>query len=164
MRISPRVRKLSPTLDWKLFSIINSKHKFYKAWASTIANFHNHPRLPITASDITSCSYFVPQSQYGVSIHLDVLGGKLFGSMRISPRVGPMLVVGCWRPPWSLTVTEDRRSMSVFLLYCQLSLGQMANFPALIASKSLDLWNHHVFVYSCSQAVLTVAWCLPVYR
>ena len=36
-------------------------------------------------------------------------------------------------------VTEDGRSMSVFSLYWQLSLGRMANFPAFIASKSFDL-------------------------
>ena len=33
--------------------------------------------------------------------------------------------------------TEDGRSMSVFLLYGQLSQDQMANFPAFIASKFL---------------------------
>ena len=35
--------------------------------------------------------------------------------------------------------TEDERSTSVFSLYGQLSQGQMANFPAFIASKSFDL-------------------------
>ena len=39
---------------------------------------------------------------------------------------------------------DDGRSMSVFSLYWQLSLGRMANFPAFIASKSFDLWNHHI--------------------
>jgi hypothetical protein len=40
--------------------------------------------------------------------------------------------------------TEDERSMSVFLVYWQLSQSQMANFPAFIASKSFDLSNHHI--------------------
>ena len=40
-------------------------------------------------------------------------------------------------------LTEDRRSTSVFSLYWQLSQGQMADFPAFIASRSFDLWNHH---------------------
>ena len=40
--------------------------------------------------------------------------------------------------------TEDGRSTSVFLLYWQLSQGWMADFPAFIASKSFDLWNHHI--------------------
>ena len=40
--------------------------------------------------------------------------------------------------------TEDGRSMSVFLLYGQLSQGRMVDFPAFIASKSFDLWNHHI--------------------
>ena len=35
--------------------------------------------------------------------------------------------------------TEDERSMSVFLLYWQLSLGRMADFPAFIASNFFDL-------------------------
>ena len=40
--------------------------------------------------------------------------------------------------------TKDRRSTSVCSLYGQLSQGWMANFPAFIASKSFDLWNHHI--------------------
>ena len=47
------------------------------------------------------------------------------------------------RIPWS-TSTEDGRSMRVCLLYGQLSQGRMADFPAFIASKSFDLWNHHI--------------------
>ena len=43
-----------------------------------------------------------------------------------------------------LSTREDGRSMSVFSLYWQLSLGRMANFPAFIDSKSFDLWNHHI--------------------
>ena len=35
--------------------------------------------------------------------------------------------------------TEDGRSMSVFSLYWQTSQGQIAEFPAFIASKSFDL-------------------------
>ena len=34
---------------------------------------------------------------------------------------------------------EDGRSTSVFSLYWQISLGQMVNFPAFIASKYFDL-------------------------
>ena len=40
----------------------------------------------------------------------------------------------------SILATEDGRSTSVFSLYWQLSQGQMANFPAFIASNSFDLW------------------------
>ena len=40
--------------------------------------------------------------------------------------------------------TEDGRSTTVFSLYWQLSQGRMADFPAFIASKSFDLWNHHI--------------------
>ena len=40
--------------------------------------------------------------------------------------------------------TEDGRSMSVCSLYGQLSQGWMADFPAFIASKSFDLWNHYI--------------------
>ena len=45
------------------------------------------------------------------------------------------------------STTQDGRSMSVFLLYWQLSLGRMVNFPAFIASKSYDLshWNFEFF-------------------
>ena len=39
---------------------------------------------------------------------------------------------------------EDGRSISVFLVYWQHSQGRMANFPAFIASKSFDLWKHHI--------------------
>ena len=35
-------------------------------------------------------------------------------------------------------------SMSVFSVYWQPSQGRMANFPAFIASKSVDIWNHHI--------------------
>ena len=38
--------------------------------------------------------------------------------------------------------TEDRRPTSVFSLYWQPSW--MAYFPAFIASKYFDLWNHHI--------------------
>ena len=41
-------------------------------------------------------------------------------------------------------ITGDGRSTSVFSLYGQISQGQMANFPAFIASKSFDQWNHHI--------------------
>jgi hypothetical protein len=34
---------------------------------------------------------------------------------------------------------EDGRSTSLYSLYGQLSQGRMADFPALIASKSFDL-------------------------
>ena len=40
--------------------------------------------------------------------------------------------------------TEDGRFTSICLLYGQLSQGRMANFPAFIASKSFDLWKHHI--------------------
>ena len=39
---------------------------------------------------------------------------------------------------------EDGRSSSVFSLYWQISQSQMANFLVFIASKSFDLWNHHI--------------------
>ena len=39
-------------------------------------------------------------------------------------------------------ITEDGKSTSVFSLYWQTSQGLMANFPAFIASKSFELWNH----------------------
>ena len=60
----------------------------------------------------------------------------------------------CW-PPWRgqprhsdefspFFVRSHGSFMSVFLIYWQLSQGQMANFSAFIASKSFDLWNHHI--------------------
>ena len=50
---------------------------------------------------------------------------------------------------WTLMKTvpltmEDGRSTSVCSLYGQLSQDRMTNFPAFIASKSFDLWNHHI--------------------
>ena len=42
------------------------------------------------------------------------------------------------------SIMEDGRSTSVCSLHGQLSQGQMANFPSFIASKSFDLWNHHI--------------------
>ena len=45
--------------------------------------------------------------------------------------------------------TEDGRSTSLCLLYGQLSQGLMANFPAFIALKSFDLWNHHIPQTKC---------------
>ena len=44
----------------------------------------------------------------------------------------------------TLAPTEDGRSTSIFLLYWQLSQRRLASFPAFIASKYFDLWNHHI--------------------
>ena len=42
------------------------------------------------------------------------------------------------------TATDDGRSTTLCLLYGQLSQGWMADLLAFIASKSFDLWNHHI--------------------
>ena len=49
--------------------------------------------------------------------------------------------------------TEDGRSTSIFSLDGKLSLGQMANFPAFIASKSLT-WRYIIMSKSISILVL----------
>ena len=40
-------------------------------------------------------------------------------------------------PRWEIFMEQELRF--------GLDLGQMANFPAFIASKSFDLWNHHMY-------------------
>ena len=39
-------------------------------------------------------------------------------------------------PQWEIFMEQELRY--------RLDLGQMADFPAFIASKSFDLWNHHI--------------------
>ena len=39
-------------------------------------------------------------------------------------------------PQWEIFMEQELRF--------GLDLGQMANFPGFIASKSFDLWNHHI--------------------
>jgi hypothetical protein len=39
--------------------------------------------------------------------------------------------------------------ITLFLVYWQFSEGWKANFPAFIASKSFDLWNHQILQIKC---------------
>ena len=48
-----------------------------------------------------------------------------------------------WNIPSTLHLYHGS-SMSVFSVYWQLSQGQMAKFPAFIASTSFDLWDRHI--------------------
>ena len=69
-----------------------------------------------------------------------------------------LLVTAVWA---QFSITEDGRSMSVFSLYSQLSQGRMAYFPAFIASKSFDLWNHHIGMYlKWNDIICGTFWCI----
>ena len=72
--------------------------------------------------------------------------GKINALLRAASPFEELLLCGFYLfNSWNCDrTTEDARSTRVFLLYGQLSQGRMADFPAFIASKSFDLWNHHI--------------------
>ena len=68
--------------------------------------------------------------------HLNSSHIKYVGQFKISCKRVEILHTNYW---FGSRKTEDGTSMSLCLLYGQLSQGRMADFPAFIASKSFDL-------------------------